>query len=58
MNFLAEEESWGDKESTESAESFSLGSSLLEGDLEGRRLAKSLGTPSIPSPELLDKPIS
>ena len=53
-----EEKSLGDEGSTESVESFFLGSSLLERDSEGRGLAESLKTPLAVSPDLLDEPVS
>jgi len=52
-----EEESLEGEGSTESEESFSVGSFLSEGDSEGEGLSESLGTPSVASPDLLDEPV-
>ena len=53
-----EKESLGDEGSTESEKSFSLSSSLSEGDSEGIQLSESLGAPSVASPGSLDEPVS
>ena len=54
LTTIGEKESLSDEESTALAKSISLGSSWSKDRLEG----KSLGTPSILSPEVLDEPIS
>ena len=43
---------------TKSEETFSLGSSLLEGDSREGGLSESLRTPSVASSSLLDEPVS
>jgi len=53
-----EEDSFSGEGSTELEDCFFLGSTFLEGNLGGQGLSKSLGTPSVASPSLLNELVS
>ena len=58
MEFLSKRREEESLRGEESEDSFSLSSSFLEGDSEGRGVSESLGTSSVASPNLLDEPVS